>query len=145
MIAENEDHATRVIGMVELFLHRAVLGRSSYLTLESDQSVVSAENFRAETLHEGSHMLVQIARVSRTDRVCDSWCTQRKRAIHNTDVHTIKQPIRVLLVALEGLDVFEYLLVYGDLVILRDRDISKEIDNDNVWRFHSEVNSNQRY
>jgi hypothetical protein len=40
------------------------------------------------------------------------------------------------------LKVLNTLLVYGDLVIVPDRVFRKEIEDDKLWRFRSDVNSN---
>ena len=67
--------------MVELFLHRAVLGRSLVeLVLESDRRV-STENLRAKALHVRLQVLVQIAGLCESDRKPQRQYTQRKRAV----------------------------------------------------------------
>ena len=60
-----------------------------------------------------------------------------------TDVHAIKQPVRVLFVALEDLDILEHLLVHRDLVVVPNRVLAEEIKDDIVGRFKCDMLATQ--
>ncbi len=61
------------------------------------------------------------------------------RRLRNTDVHAVKQSIRILLVPLEDLDVLEHLLVHGDFVVVPYRVLTEEVEDDEVGWFECDM------
>jgi len=80
-------------------------------------------------------MLVQIT-ITRLSEPTDNISTgvHDTKMGQNTDVDTIKQPIRVLLVALEDLHILKYLLVYDDFAVVSNQDLAEEVEDDMVGR-----------
>ena len=87
-------------------------------------------------------MLVQIPRLGEArDGIRTS--VDSAKTSENTDVHAIKQVVRVIFVALEDLDVLKHLLVYRNLVVVSDRVLAEEVEDDIIWRFKCDMLATQ--